>query len=62
MLMNITFLKIIILFLKNLIKSWQDNNLIKSNIYEKKLYEINAFKIKKVICLIYLHYLKKKIT
>ena len=32
---------------KNPIKSWQDNNLIKSNIYEKKLYEINAFKNKK---------------
>ena len=35
------------MFLKNPIKSWQDNNLIKSNIYEKKLYEINAFKNKK---------------
>ena len=32
---------------KNPIKSWRDSNIIKSNIYEKKLYEINAFKNKK---------------
>tara|TARA_E500000178_G_scaffold289630_1_gene292806 strand:- start:69 stop:899 length:831 start_codon:yes stop_codon:yes gene_type:complete len=32
---------------RNPIKSWQESNLIKSNIYEKKLYEINAFKNKK---------------